>query len=43
MKRKLVRAGARYFESAKATRKFEKLADQLLNRRAKVYRTLAKQ
>ena len=37
-----IRAGARYFESGKATRKFEKLADELLSRRAKVYRTLAK-
>ncbi len=42
MKRKLVRAGDRHFESGKATRKFEKLADELLSRRAKVYRTLAK-
>ena len=41
MKRKLVQA-ARYFESGKATRKFEKLANELLSRRAKVYRTLAK-
>jgi antitoxin component of MazEF toxin-antitoxin module len=38
----IVRTGARYFEGGKATRAFEKLADDLLKRRAKVYRELAK-
>jgi antitoxin component of MazEF toxin-antitoxin module len=37
-----IRPGARYFEGGKATRRFEKLADELLDRRAKVYRALAK-
>jgi hypothetical protein len=54
MRRKLVRAvhpqtgavtnrpRARYFESGKTTPRFEKLANELLARRSKAYRALAK-
>jgi antitoxin component of MazEF toxin-antitoxin module len=37
-----IRPGARYFESGKTTAKFEKLAKELLARRSKAYRALAK-
>jgi len=37
-----VRPGARHFESGKATPRFEKLANELLARRSKAYRALAK-
>jgi antitoxin component of MazEF toxin-antitoxin module len=37
-----IRPGARYFERGKVTRKFEKLANDLMGRRSKVYRVLAK-
>ena len=42
MKRKLVRPGAHYFEHGKVTARFERLAKELLDRRAKVYLALAK-
>lgn len=38
----IVRAGRREFEGGKVTRAFEKLADELLNRRSKAYRILAR-
>jgi antitoxin component of MazEF toxin-antitoxin module len=37
-----IRPGARYFERGKATRRFEDLADALLERRSKLYRALAR-
>jgi antitoxin component of MazEF toxin-antitoxin module len=37
-----VRAGARYFERGKVTRTFKKAAEELLDRRSKVYRLLAR-
>jgi antitoxin component of MazEF toxin-antitoxin module len=37
-----IRPGARYFEGGKTTARFDKLADELLHRRSKVYRALAK-
>ena len=37
-----VRPGARLFERGKATRRFEKLARELMERRSKAYRILAK-
>ncbi len=37
-----IRPGARYFEGGKATRRFEDLADELIERRARLYRELAK-
>jgi len=37
-----IRPGVLYFEDGKLTRRFEKLAEQLLERRARVYRELAK-
>lgn len=37
-----IRPGARYFARGKVTRSFEKLADELMDRRAKAYRVLAK-
>jgi hypothetical protein len=37
-----IRPGVRYFENGKGTRRFDELADELLKRRAKVYRALAK-
>lgn len=37
-----IRPGVRYFENGKGTRRFDKLADDLLKRRSKVYRALAK-
>jgi antitoxin component of MazEF toxin-antitoxin module len=37
-----IRPGVLYFEEGKVTRRFEKLAEQLLERRARVYRELAK-
>jgi len=42
VKRRLVRVGSRHFERGKATLKFEKLANELLARRWKAYRALAK-
>jgi len=37
-----IRPGVRYFEDGKVTRRFQELAEELLARRAKVYRELAK-
>ena len=37
-----IRAGVRYFEHGKVTKKFEDLADELRERRSKLYRALAK-
>lgn len=37
-----IRPGVRYFEDGKVTPRFRKLAEQLLERRARVYRELAK-
>jgi antitoxin component of MazEF toxin-antitoxin module len=37
-----IRLGVRYFEDGKVTPRFRKLAEQLLERRARVYRELAK-
>jgi antitoxin component of MazEF toxin-antitoxin module len=37
-----VRPGVRYFEEGKVSRRFEKLAEDLLDRRSRVYRKLAK-
>ena len=37
-----VRTGVRFFEDGKVTRRFEKLAEELLKRRSRVYRELAK-
>jgi len=37
-----VRPGVRYIESGKLTRRFAKLAKELLDRRANVYRALAR-
>jgi antitoxin component of MazEF toxin-antitoxin module len=34
--------GVRYFEDGKVTKRFEKMADELLKRRAAAYRELAK-
>ena len=34
--------GVRYFEGGKVTKRFRKLAEEILDRRAKVYRELAK-
>jgi antitoxin component of MazEF toxin-antitoxin module len=34
--------GVRYFEDGKVTKRFEKLAEELMQRRRKVYRELAK-
>ena len=36
-----IRPGARYFERGKVTRTFEKMAKELIGRRAKAYRALA--
>ena len=37
-----IRAGVRYFEDGKVTKRFEELANEILERRAKVFRELAK-
>ena len=37
-----IRPGARHFERGRTTAKFEKLANELVSRREKVYRALAK-
>ena len=37
-----IRPGARYFERGKVTQRFEKLANELMDRRSKVYRVLAR-
>jgi antitoxin component of MazEF toxin-antitoxin module len=37
-----IRPGVRYFEDGKVTRRFEKLTEELLERRSRVYRELAK-
>jgi antitoxin component of MazEF toxin-antitoxin module len=37
-----VRTGVRFFEDGKVTRRFEKLAEELLQRRSRAYRELAK-
>jgi antitoxin component of MazEF toxin-antitoxin module len=36
-----IRLGGRYFENGKTTPRFEKVANELLTRRAKAYRALA--
>jgi antitoxin component of MazEF toxin-antitoxin module len=36
-----IRPGVRYFEGGKVTRRFEKLANELIDRRSRVYRALA--
>ncbi len=38
----VVRTGVRYFENGKVTKRFVTLAEDLLRRRAKLYRELAK-
>jgi antitoxin component of MazEF toxin-antitoxin module len=38
----IVRTGVRYFEDGKVTKRFTRLAKDLLRRRAKVFRELAK-
>ena len=43
MRRKLVKTGKpRVFEGGKATKRFDRLADELLKKRASLYRKLAK-
>jgi antitoxin component of MazEF toxin-antitoxin module len=37
-----VRTGVRFFEDGKVTRRFERLAEELLKRRSRAYRELAK-
>lgn len=37
-----IRPGMKYFENGKVTKKFEAKADELLERRKKVYRALAR-
>lgn len=37
-----IRPGVRYFEDGKVTKRFEALAEELLRKRAAVYRELAK-
>jgi antitoxin component of MazEF toxin-antitoxin module len=37
-----IRPGVRYFEAGKATPRFRRLAQEILERRARVYRELAK-
>jgi len=37
-----IRPGVRYFEDGKVTRRFQELAEDLLERRSRVYRELAK-
>lgn len=37
-----IRPGVKYFEEGRVTKRFEKLAKELLERRAKLYRELAK-
>ena len=37
-----IRPGVRYFEDGKVTPRFKKVAEELLERRARVYRELAK-
>jgi len=41
MKKKRVQAGARHFDRGKVTRRFERLAKELMDRRSKAYRALA--
>ena len=38
----LVRTGVRYFEDGKPTKRFNRLTDDLIRRRARLYRELAK-
>ena len=38
----VVRTGVRYFEAGKVTKRFTRLAEDLMRRRAKLYRELAK-
>lgn len=38
----IVRPGIRYFERGKVTRRFQEMADDLIRRRAKLFRALAK-
>jgi antitoxin component of MazEF toxin-antitoxin module len=38
----IIRPGVRFFEDGKVTPRFKKLAEELLERRARVYRELAK-
>ena len=37
-----IRPGVRFFEDGRVTKRFQKLAEELLSRRASVYRELAK-
>jgi antitoxin component of MazEF toxin-antitoxin module len=37
-----IRAGVKYFEDGKVTKRFERLVEELLERRQKLYRELAK-
>jgi hypothetical protein len=37
-----IRPGVRLYEGGKATKRFERLADELLKKRASLYRELAK-
>jgi antitoxin component of MazEF toxin-antitoxin module len=37
-----IRPGVRYFEGGKVTKRFEKLANELLDRRSKAYRALSR-
>jgi antitoxin component of MazEF toxin-antitoxin module len=37
-----IRPGARYFERGRVTRRFERVLNELLERRSRVYRALAK-
>jgi putative addiction module antidote len=38
----VIRTDVRYFEGGKVTKRFERLAEELMRRRAKLYRELAK-
>lgn len=38
----IIRAGVRYFEDGKVTKRFKQLSEELMTRRAKLYRELAK-
>jgi len=37
-----IRTGARFFEAGKVTRRFEQMAEELMDRRSKAYRALAR-
>jgi antitoxin component of MazEF toxin-antitoxin module len=38
----MMRSGVQYFEGGKVTKRFKRLSEELLKRRAKLYRELAK-